>query len=246
MSLPFPAAICPSTWDGSYEYGFLVLVFVLVLEILANTLLGSCVFLRSDDRQPFPDIRDEVLLVLTQQAECRAYSLPLGQGLGGAIRAQRHMMIFEIFRQHLHVGLKVGANRRFVARSQFVIALLELYFRRPEPSVFECYSRSLSAFMLSGLPLLLLISVQFPRDCTRQRFFGIRGDEFRVLSGHAPSSEQGLSPFVLLLSVLFRSVPLVPLGLEHVQYLPVTKAIWLQASEMFLKGVQDVTRVAGI
>ena len=97
-----------------------------------------------------------------------------------------------------HVGLKVSANGMFVARSQFVIALLELYLRRPEPSVFECYPRSLSAFMLSGLPLLLLTSVQFPRDCTRQRFFGIRGGELRVLSGHAPSSEQGLAPFMLL------------------------------------------------
>ena len=197
-SLPFRGAACPEQFVRDFPVAFLthrwststrggcdensVVVFVVVGISSSRTLRT----LNFEYRQPLRNTRDQVMLLHAQQTQCRAYALPFGQGFSGTIGAQRHVVIFQFFRQHSHAGLHVSANGRVVARLESVTALLELLFRGLEPSALECFASSFSTCLFLGCLLCLSMVLKVPRDWTGDRFLGIRRDEFRVLGRDTP------------------------------------------------------------
>ena len=137
-------------------------------------------------RQPLRNTHNQVMLLHDQQTQCRADALPFGQGFRSTIGAQRHVVIFQFFQQHLHAGLHVGANGRVVAHLESVEALLELLFRGSEPSALECFASSFSTCLFLGCLLCLSMVLKVPCDWTGDGFFGIQRDEFRILGLDTP------------------------------------------------------------
>ena len=196
-SLPFRSASCPEQFVRDFTVAFLThrwststrdgcdenSVVAFVVGISSSRTLRTLNF---EYRQPLRNTRDQVMLLHAQQTQCRADALPFGQGFSGTTGAQRHVVIFQFFRQHSHAGLHVGANGRVVARLESVAALLELLFRGSEPSALECFASSFSTCLFLGCLLCLSMVLKVPRDWTGDRFFGIRRDEFRVLGRDTP------------------------------------------------------------